>query len=512
MNIKNIKKKLRFAAIFIICIISLQLLLACGDTDTGADQSGNDNNPVIPGGENSGDTPQAGENAEEYIFPELNCNGDDFTFLNMSTTWGFYTDLVHESLTGEVLDDAIFMRNLTIEETFNVNIKEIPIPVDNINRRFRDTVQAGDDIYDAAYIPCNVGSSTPIGALITSDLMHNLNNIPQLNIDREWWNQSILKDSVIGTSRSLYFLFGDINIFPLQAAYCIFINEDMISNLGLELPYNLVKEGKWTYDAMYEYMKAGAQLNGGAENFRWEADGPAIYGLTSFSGGALSLLLASGERGVEIDGDGMPYLTFETERFHNVVEKLGQMLATRSEGHYHTANNAAPHHFEQIFGNSRAVMMAGELKASDLYRDMEETYGIVPMPKYDESQSRYYVPLTVQGPVLTIPTTNNNTERAGIILDAMAYLSTKDVRPIFFDVTMSQKRLRNDESIEMLQIIRDSLFFDIGFAYGWTHNITSLIRDSLDAGGGGNVASTLEAQLPRSIANMETSMDIIESK
>jgi len=159
----------------------------------------------------------------------------------------------------------------------------------------------------------------------------------------------------------------------------------------------------------------------------------------------------------------------------------------------------------------RAMLMAGEMKAADAYRDMEETFGILPIPKYDENQSQYYAPITVYAaPVLVIPTTNNDTERAGIILDAMAYLSTRDVRPIFFEKVMEQKRLRNEESVDMLHIIRDSLIYDIGGVYGWTANITDAVVGPLDTSRPVNVASILERQIPISQRNMDNMIELID--
>ncbi|MCL2157788.1 MAG: hypothetical protein FWH48_00100 [Oscillospiraceae bacterium] len=77
-------------------------------------------------------------------------------------------------------------------------------------------------------------------------------------------------------------------------------------------------------------------------------------------------------------------------------------------------------------------------------------------------------------------------------MDAMAYLSTKDITPVFFDVTMSQKQLRNTESIEMLQLIRDTQFLDIGNVYGVGNQLNNLINSALDAGKSDNVASSIE--------------------
>jgi len=502
--------KKRILALILVLILIMPLLFSCAGKETGQNIKNNDNDPaVINDGGEPADANQPENSAESYIFPELDCKGGDFTFLNTSTNWGFYTDIVREAMSGEILDDAIYTRNREIEAKFNINIKEFPVIVDQSAQRLRTIVKAGDDIYDAAYIPGN--AAIPIGTLVTDNILYNLNDIPGLNLDQKWWNQSVIQDSMIGRSKSLYFAFCDMNIMPLQCAFCVYINEDMIKNLGLDLPYSLVKNGKWTYDEFYKYMKAGAQLNGGADKFKWELNGPAIYGYTSFSSGTLALMTASGERGISIDETGMPVFALANERFYNVCDKLSGILSTKAKGEYLTANDySSGFHFEMIFNNCRALMMGGELKAADSFRDMENTYGIVPNPKYDEAQERYYTAITVPVPVLVVPVTNNNTERAGIILDAMAYLSNKDITPVFFDVTMSQKRLRTEESIDMLYIIKDSLYFDVGIAYGWTSNLVYAIRDALDAGKPSNAVSTIEKQLAKAQAEIDKTMALMD--
>jgi len=100
----------------------------------------------------------------------------------------------------------------------------------------------------------------------------------------------------------------------------------------------------------------------------------------------------------------------------------------------------------------------------------------------------------------------------GTILDAMAYISTNDVRPIFFDTTMAQKRMRNEDSIEMLYLIRDSLYFDLGSVYAWTYNITWTAAELLDNSRAVNAASLFEAQLPVSQIAMDNMMELIENQ
>ena len=47
-----------------------------------------------------------------YVFPELNLNGETFTFMNPTkSTWGHYFDIDFKEETGETLDDAVYARN-----------------------------------------------------------------------------------------------------------------------------------------------------------------------------------------------------------------------------------------------------------------------------------------------------------------------------------------------------------------------------------------------------------------
>jgi hypothetical protein len=501
------KKTILVFSLVAASVFSAVLLAACGGKDTNEIKSGDLAGPLEGGGEINAAQDAAGD---DYIFPELNCGGEIFNILNVTTNWDFYTVIVHESQTGEILDDTIYKRNLSVEEKFNVKLKETGILIDQIEAQIKKTIMAGDDEYDAAYCPtyCN----SPIGGLITQNLFLDLKGILELQLDKPWWNQAVNRECVIGSGDRLYFTSCDINIMNLQAPWCIYINEDMMKNLGLDLPYNTVKEGKWTLDKFYEYAKVGAQLNG-EDSFpttmaKWSPANPAIYGYTSYEGGTRALLIGSGEKFISRDSEGMPYLSIETQRFYDICDKIVEI--TKPDGIYQNANNYDTlFHFEFIFRDSKSLMSVAEIKASETFREMDATFGIVPIPKYDESQDKYYSSVARQMPVLTIPNTVTDTRRSGIILDAMAYLSAKDVTPVFFDITMSQKRLRNEESIEMLHIIKDSVVYDIGTAYGWTSDIYVSITDALDKGTN-NAAAQIEKQRDKIAANIGKSMELLE--
>ena len=374
-----------------IMLLTLTILLTCSVIFSCDGGSGGGNNPQndARGAEENDESPDTETiPAEEikYIYPDIDGNGADFTFLSPSTTWGYYTDVVRDEISGEVLDDAIYNRNRFIEQQFNIELKAVERDIGEINGALRRVITSGDDIYEAAFIPAFFGGN--VGALINANMLCNLYDIATMDFEREWYNQTMLKEAAMGKGRQVYYAGCDINVMTVQSIVFIYFNQDMMSNLGIELPYNAVREGKWTYDMFYEYMARGANLNG-AESFKWDPSGPANYGFVAHDNCAVALFEGSCERFINTDSDNMPQLAIEGERFLNVLLKLEDMLVNSPDGYFMFANDnpATGFHFEPIFRNGRALMITGELKAADVFRDMETTFGIAPIPTGMQSPS-----------------------------------------------------------------------------------------------------------------------------
>ena len=493
---------LLFAAL-LVCSVSF----ACSNTNSG----GNPQNDIQNSNDDQSDLDAdlSIPEAEEYIYPDLDGGGAEFTFFSPSTAWGYYTDIVREEISGEVFDDAVYNRNRFIESRFNIEIKTVNSDIGAITGDLRKLIAAGDASYDAAFVPAFFGGT--VGALITENMFYNMYEIPTMNLDREWYNQTMLKEAAIGKGDRLYYAGCDIDVMTVQCVVFIYFNQDMMADLGLELPYNAVREGKWTYDLFHEYQKAGTHLNG-ADSFKWNPSAATTYGFVGHANAASAMFEGSGERFITTDSEGMPHLAIEGERFLNVLAKLEDLFTQTSEGYFIHANDdpATGFHFEPMLKNGRALMITGELKAADVFRDMEATFGIAPIPKFDEHQQNYFCHLHFATPVLVIPHTNTNPEFTGAVLDAMAYVSARDVTPVLFDISMSQKRLRNEESIEMLKFIRNSGSFDVGSAYGWTTDFYNSIASTLGTGKSFNAASQIERNKPKIEASIEKTMEFFD--
>ena len=68
--------------------------------------------------------------------------------------------------------------------------------------------------------------------------------------------------------------------------------------------------------------------------------------------------------------------------------------------------------------------------------------------------------------MMSIPRNLQNTEWTGMIIEELSFLSYRDILPVYYDVVLNVKMVRDEESVEMLKILFDSKTFDFGYVWG----------------------------------------------
>lgn len=461
----------RITALSLAAALSAVLLTACGGGSV-AETTAATAESVIT-------TTEPAETEPEYVYPTADYDGAEVRILNMDEYWGMYVTIAPEELNGEALNDAVYERNSYIEQKFDCVISDLKIKanksLDTIIPIAQKVLLAGDDTYDVMYL-----SDNRITNFITEGYFCNLYSIPELQLDRDWWDTAYNSSAQIG--ENLYSASGDVYLMSYDSSWCLFFNENILENNGLDMPYDTVREGSWTLDELYDYCKAVANLNSDS-SYKWSSDGAAVYGLVTHPHAPDKFIFSSGEKFVVNESGSTPYFAADNERFYGVVSKLAKLLGTEGvtlEGNSDDFN--ADRGYVYTFYNSRAAFLTAEIKAAQLMRDMDETFGIVPFPKYDENQEGYHTSLMSGPMVMTIPVTNSDVSRTATIMDALCYQSYKDVIPVYFDTTVSQKGLRNEDSVDMLQIMRSTRGADIAVVYDWNSELVVAIRAKLFKG------------------------------
>ena len=143
------------------------------------------------------------------------------------------------------------------------------------------------------------------------------------------------------------------------------------------------------------------------------------------------------------------------------------------------------------------------------FRAMETDFGIVPVPKFDESQKNYSVYAYPFYPMLTIPSTyageEDSLDMIGAIMEGLASSSYKHLTPAFYDTAFATKYTRDEESIEMLDIILRSRIYDWMTIFNFG-NIYSSIHSQIEKNNL-NIVSLYEKSEAKAQADIQKLMD-----
>jgi hypothetical protein len=434
--------------------------------------------PVATGPDTSGDTAAAETTLDELEsraaipddLPEEDFEGYLFRILTRSDAYSIcdhIADLYAEQLTGEVINDAVFNRNRTVEERFNFKIK--PIVVDSMDESlptstFKRSVMAGDDEYDMI-----VDHMIFMGMASLNHVFYNWYDVPHVNFDKPWWvSDATTKLTIDGKS---FFALGDLSYNSLDYTYCMYFNKRIWNDHTLPLPYQKVRDHEWTIDYVMSITKDVYQ----DLNSNQEADDEDLYGYVSNGYSAtVTYTWAFDNPITKFDQDGLPKLVLNNEKTPAILEKLNSfyndyvgvnvlLTATMKDGR--NWMDFVP----WMFSESRAMLTTGMfLYAKMMFRDLQDDYGFLPYPLWDENQTQYYTMLDGHGPLFGIPVTVTDTKRTGIIVEAMSAEGYKIVTPAYYDVALKTKFTRDEESAEMIDLVLSTRTFDFGYMYdGW---------------------------------------------
>ena len=260
---------------------------------------------------------------------------------------------------------------------------------------------------------------------------------------------------------------GSISIFNSFAPELYFFNKNIAESYSIGNLYTLADDGKWTFDKAIEYSElVASDLNGDGKMDENDRFGTAIQ-----TGLVADCVFACGERFTKKDGDSIE-LALNTPRTANIVEKIVPYLNDKQHNAVTSMFSGYSNVFRQVhiplFMNDQILFNFNQLLISIELRDMEADFGLLPLPKLDESQAEYH---TFGSPwwdtILVIPAMNNRPEITGHIFDALGYYSQQMVIPAFIDQTVSNKALRDEDSARMLGIVLSTQVYDIGYFYGW---------------------------------------------
>ena len=428
-------------------------------------------------------TAQAAESAAEVVeetsaepdikpdLPENDMNGATINIL--TEDWAGYTpldmdDISVEELNGEDFNDAVFERQKKIEEEYNCVIVQMDYSSGDGQSKILKSVSAGDDAYQIAIVRSNQYSK-----LLSSGALMDITTVPYISLDKPWYDKNSL--SALGLLNRTFGIVSNITMNSYKLIFCAYFNMNLMDDFGLGNMYEIVNGGKWTWDQMYDMGKiVAADLN---SDGKYTTDDR--YGFTYIIDDPEGLLNAGGVRYATLDADGIPQPTLNNEKTITMMQKLLDILSdTETSLNVHLRSDNTPRDEVGMFMNRQALFSLAGIYYAPQFRPMEDHFGIIPLPKYDETQNGYNSPMFCNVfPLTAIPSTVADTEKAGIITEAMSYEGYTGVLSSFYDTLLQGKVTRDEESNKMLDLIFSVTFYDSGLLYqfgGMLNNIRNI--------------------------------------
>ena len=460
---KSLKSKLAFT---LTALLLLSTIVACSDNSSVSDKSSN--------------TTVAQETTAEettLLYPDLapeDFGGTEFKVLTQPRElWADWEDWGHRDISavepnGDIINDAVYARNLKIEEKYNVKIVEMKN--ESFDTVVKNTVMAGDYAYDIICPP-----TLTLVSFAQNGYLYNLFDVPYIDLSMPWYDQSAVRDLSVGGY--LYGVTGDLTLLDNDATTAMIFNKQVLEDYGLESPYGFVTDGKWTMDKLIEMTQVISEdLNGDGELYILDDK----FGTIVQDDALWSFYNGMGERIVEKDTEDYPFVSFGSERTYSVIDKINALMLDKD----HVVNL---HTFmgkfliyqwqTEMFSNNRALFSWIRMRVVETLRNMETDFGILPVPKFDESQKAYYTcvnPYT--STTIAIPISNPELDKAGMILEDLSAESRYTLEPAYYDLNLGTKFIRDNESSDMLNIIFSSRIYDIGEIYNFGGLGTGVVR------------------------------------
>lgn len=454
------------------------ILTSCGDTPS--------DTKVTTGGSESTDPVT---DVVDYLdtLPKEDYNGYEFRIIAQSYDQRPNLPLAEEE-NGEVLNDAIIRRNRLVEE--RLGIKIVNYPDDDrskVTEKVKNTVLADDNAYDLVINSVNIGINT----LMSEGCLYDLSALKYLDFSKEWWCASVNEDFTV--NGHLYFTTGPLSPFFYYMPAAVAYNKTLTDENGITGLEDLVRSGKWTFDKLKE-LTVGKSVDINGDTKMTDEDKYAIAG----SAGDCYMLAGFGEKMSERENDRF-VLNMGKDGFITKLEALAKYFS--DEKTFFNSQNTAI--FLNMFESDRAMFMPTSMNnlitgydSVPSAREMKSDYGILPLPKYDEAQEKYYTIGQPAGPSgIAVPASCRDTDRTSLVMETMAYYSNDLIREAAYDKIIKGKAARVEGTEDMLDIVYHNVFFDVNYVFNFGKT-KDLVTTALENGGesfSSSYASALES-------------------
>ena len=448
-------KKLTSA--LLLASMLLSMLVSCGSSgDTSAETTA----------QNSGETTavQQSENAEDSeisdSLPDLDFKGETIKVLYRNVHNLPDYEMTAEQ-TGDIIDDAVYKRNLEVAERLNVKFDFVGMG-DAAAAVFPTsvlaTVTAGEDEFDFF-----VWGQTQSLKNILNEVLMDMSDAIYFDFDKPWWNVPYMDEMRIGND-NLFFLSGDLVLTVISRMSTVFVNKTRYEELHGDMNklYSTVLDGNFTHEKFRQLTEnAYSDVNGNGT-----ADLEDRYGVMATTVSETDhFAYTAGLTITKRDKDGYPEFCLMSERNSDILDTIKSLYYNNPGFFIEPTNDIIDGTAEKRFASGQMIFLPLWFAATERLRDMEGDYGLVPFPKMDDAQDNYRSLVQNTASVISVPITVGNKDMVSAVLEALSSVTHRDVLPAYYEVGLKTKYSRDNASSQMVDLIYSVASTDFGYAY-----------------------------------------------
>ena len=425
-------------ALFLALLMLAAVFASCGKT----------NDP------NQDGQPTDGKDDETIVVRDF--GGADYTVLtNSLTDYEF-----NGNIGGDSVQYAVVEREYNVEKTFNVNVEINSMKGGWGERKaFTGAVRAekmsgGTDNYDLI-----ATHSVYLGWMGFEGLGNDLSDYSEyIDFSKPWWSQNIYEE--VNFKGHVFSMIGDIAHTLYEYLNVMFVNETQFEDYfadqgGVEMLYDLVNAGEWTWEKLWEF--AGA--------FGTGASGDGKYGIRVNTHAWRASFVSQEAHLYFRDADGKLYLPNSLQRKENNI--IEDMIEHYSQDNLEfvidwNGTHAYAYNPEFLAGNILFYPQTLD-EAKVLFAQAAEDYGIVPLPKYDIDQEMYKTQCRDTVTAVMMMCTTKDDVRTAIVTEGMAKAGHDIIVPAYYENSLVNRYV--DKYTDILNTIRAGLTCETGDMY-----------------------------------------------
>ncbi len=324
---------------------------------------------------------------------------------------------------------AIDERNRMFEKKCSAELLQFNDNEDIMLRTARLNLLSGVYYTDLFSIP-----QKDLGRFAAQGILLRTTSLVGADFSKPWYDGDMMAQTVY--SSESYGIYGDFNR-DIANYYCLYVNRELLSAAGLEMPYEKVRDGSWTWDELLNMLRANADINGTA-------------GISSSAMGLVTKAVykSGGNKFVDTGSGKKPSLAINNEKTAGVMSLLRRIGGYKTLYNENAENGSARSDFMQ----GKALFYIGTVGEMKTITTMTPDWCILPLPKTIASNDSYYSYVSPDHAVVAVYAGSHCSDITEVI-DALYASSTGGYLSDAYYYELIDTAIRDSSALDMMDYI-----------------------------------------------------------